>query len=278
MGYLRVQRWILVLVFVFGALAVLIMWGLSDVISQPGHLAEQGRLLQKADPRTLVNATHALYPDVSAARKEVRLGGGMLTIEPTCPSDSWYVGEYTRAAGLPHRSSLVGALSGRDPGGPVHSVGRSDNRLWARTVQAVTVWWMRRTLTDVWDIGLSPALDWSLDLSLGGTAADLDLRGIPLEDFRLRMIRSEVDLYLGDNGEYVDMDVSLVGSNLTLYVSDDMPVVVVASGLLFPGEVSDSWRREKDNYYSPSYTGASSHAEIKIHSILGRFSVTSTAK
>lgn len=278
MGYLGLRRWFVLLLVLVGALVTVVMWGTSDVVSHPGHLIEQGRALEKADPRTMVNATRALYPEIVSGRKEIRLGGGMLIIEPSCPRESWYVGEYTRAASTPQRSTLVGALSGREPGGPVHSVGVSHDQLLSRTVQALTVWWTRRALTDVWEVGLSPAVGWSLDLRLGGSAADMDLRGIALDDFRLQLVRSEADLYLGDNGESAVADLSLVGSNLTLHLPDDQPAMIRAGGFMLTGDVSESWRREGDNYYSPSYTGAAGYTEIRIHSMLGRFTVTSISR
>ena len=277
--YLPVRGWFLILLVLLGTLVAVVAWGAyGGVVSKPGQLMEQGRGLQPTDPRARVNATRALYPDLASGRNEIRLSGGMFTIQPVGLRDSWYVGEYTRAEGSPQRSTLAGALSGREPGGPTHSLGVSQDQLYARTVQALTVWWARRTLTDAWDIGLSPGLDWSLDLSLGGSAADMDLRGITLDDLTLKLVRSEADLYLGDNGDSASVDMLLVGSNVTLHLPDEQPARIRTGGLLLTVDVSESWRRDGDSYYSPSYTGASDYTQIRIHSILGRVTVSSIVR
>ncbi len=275
--YLPVPGWSLLLLVLGGALAVVVAWGMYDVVSTPGQLIEQGRDLQPADPRTLANATHSLYPNLASGQKEIKLGGGMFTVQPVAPRDSWYVGEYTRAEGSPQRSTLAGALSGREPGGPVHSLGVHHDQLRASTVQALTAWWWpRRALADVWGIGLSPGIDWSFDLSLGGSAADMDFRGIALGDLTLNLVRSEVDLHLGDNGDSALIELLLVGSNATLHIPDEQPALIRTGGVGLTGDVSESWRREGNTYYSPSYTGASGYMQIRIHSIVGRLTVTST--
>jgi hypothetical protein len=236
-----IPRFIAVLLVIVLAVGVVI---LAFVIPGPGP---------QAGVQTDLRVEQGRYPGLETGRLTLQFGGGRLFVDGQ--TDHWFDGKFR----------------GSSQTAPSFNV--EQQRL-VLNIRERHVSLPRRNIINIWQLHLSPNLDWDLDVESGAVDGDLDLHGIPLNNVNLKVGAGNMTVRLGENGENVQMRVEAGAANLKILVPEDTGLDIRMNGVLANTNLRElGWPQVNGRYRSPLYDRATSHVKLDIDVAVGNFTV-----
>lgn len=229
---------VLVIVFAVGVLAL--------VFFIPGPGPQAG---VQADLR--VEQEH--YPGLETGRLSLHFGGGRLFVDGQ--TDHWFDGNF------------------RGSSQTTPSFNVEQQRL-AMNIRERRVSLPGRNIINIWHIHLSPDLNWDLVVESGAVDGVMDLSGIPLNDFSLKVGAGNMTVRLGDNGVNGKMLVEAGAANMKILVPEDTGLDIRMNGVLANTNLRQlGWPQVNGRYRSPLYDRATSYVKLDIDVAVGNFTV-----
>ena len=234
----RPLAFVLVVVFAVGVLV------LAFVIPGPGP---------RAEVHTDLRVEQGRYPDLETGLLSLHFGGGRIFVDGK--TDHWFAGNF-------RGSSLT------DPSYTVEGQSLSLN------LPEIRVSPLGRNVLNVWNMHLSPNLNWDLNVESGAVDGELDLEGIPLNNVTLKVGAGNMIVRLGENGEDVKMRVEAGAANMKIQVPEDTGLDIRMNGVLANTNLRDlNWPQVDGRYRSPLYDRATSRVKLDIDVAVGNFTV-----
>lgn len=234
--WLSLMALLLVLAILAGSL-----WLAGARISQEQTLV--GEKIQQALP----NASHA--------RLVLELGAGNVRLYPLTRGDNLVMGKVSLGRGgevfqdfsqggdtavFTLRNSGIGLFIGRDT--------------WS------------------WDLGLSPRLPLDLELSLGAGNAELDLRGLQVEQLDVNMGVGKTTVTLPEAGQFEASVNSAIGQ-IAIIVPRQMALRVQSNTALANVNVPPGFRKEDGVCISPRYNTAVNRVDLEVGMAIGNITI-----
>ncbi|MGI6097973.1 MAG: toast rack family protein, partial [Dethiobacteria bacterium] len=209
----------------------------------PGPYVQDSLIVERSD-----------YPGLERGELEIKFGGGKLSLFEA--HEEWLKGGFYGPRIRTERSVQ----------GETLQLGlRQESYRLPRLV--------RRMHSD-WEIGLSPDLNWEIELDAGAVKGDLDLSALPVDNFDLNLGAGDLTFALGDKSESTKVAVKAGASNITMLVPENVGVSVAVNGALASTNLNNlGWQKVDGRYFSPDYEDAEAQIDLDLELAVGNFSI-----
>ncbi|MCK8058310.1 MULTISPECIES: LiaF domain-containing protein [unclassified Fusibacter] len=133
--------------------------------------------------------------------------------------------------------------------------------------------WMIKPSNMVYELALSEAKIWTIELNVGAVDALMNLENLSASRVVVNSGAGNYRVVLGDKLEEVYLEMNTGAGDMTVVVPSEVGVKLVVESFIMDVNFPDSTKKSENVYYSKGYDDASIHVEIVVNSAAGAISL-----
>lgn len=239
----NIPRWLayLVIFLAVGAVAGYMLWG------------EPAQQNNEAQQKSTVAISRQQYPQVKEGNLDINFSAGRFFIQPGSQD-------------LLRVSSNTTKIR--------QQIEASQQNLQVDLSQSQYSWTPRKENRNRWQVDISPALTWKINLDADAIDGKIDLTGIPLRELNCDLDAGNMVLVLGNNGSNSRIKIDADAANVKLIIAKDTGVRIKADGELNNNNLEAlGWEQVNGYYSSPNYQQAAAKINCDVNLSLGNLDV-----